>query len=75
MVPTLKLIARWISDHTNKVTEFVRQMMYTLILFHTLNWSPDQQMAALMALSAFLAMFTERGTVSKGRERRTGNGS
>ena len=64
---TLRFIALWISDHTNKVTEFVRQMMYALILFHVLDWTPDQQIAALMALSAFLAMFTEGGTVSKGR--------
>lgn len=60
-------IAKWITGHTNKVTEFARQTMYTLILFHVVNWTPEQQIAAVMALSAFLAMFTESGTVSKQR--------
>jgi hypothetical protein len=60
-------IAHWISGHTNKVTEFARQVMYTLVLFHVVNWTSEQQIAAVMAVSAFLAMFTEGGTVSKQR--------
>lgn len=80
----LKEAAKWISGHTNKVTEFLRQLVYALMLFHVLDWTPDQQIAALMAISAFLAMFTESGTVSKQRvgerideevERRSTNGT
>ena len=59
--------AKWISAHTNKVTEFGRQVMYALILFHVINWTPEQQIGALAAISAFFAMFTEGGTVSKSR--------
>ncbi len=60
-------IARWISGHTNKVTELGRQAMYALIIFHVVDWTPEQQMALLAAGSALLAMFTEGGTVSKQR--------
>ena len=63
----LLTVGRWISSHTNKVTEFVRQAMYALILFHVVQWTPEQQIGALAAVSAFLAMFTESGTVSKQR--------
>jgi hypothetical protein len=64
---TIRTAGQWISAHTNKVTEFARQVTYTLVLFHLVNWTPEQQIAAVMAISAFLAMFTESGTVSKVR--------
>ena len=67
MMPALLTAAAWISGHTNKVTEFIRQAMYALILFHVVHWTPEQQIGALAAISAFLAMFTEGGTVSKQR--------
>jgi len=66
-VTTLTMIGKWISGHTNKVTEFGRQMMYAAILFHLIHWTPEQQIGALAAISAFFAMFTEGGTVSKAR--------
>ena len=64
---TLIAIGAWISSHTNKITEFVRQGIYALLLFHIIDWTPEQQIGALAAISAMLAMFTEGGTVSKQR--------
>lgn len=64
---TLIAIGKWISSHTNKVSEFGRQVMYAMLLFHVVHWTPEQQVAALAVGSALLAMFTEGGTVSKQR--------
>ena len=61
----LKTIGGWLSANTNRVTEFGRQLMYAAILFQLIDWSTEQQIAALAAVSAFLAMFTEGGTVSR----------
>jgi len=63
----LSAIANWIKHSVNKITEFFRQMAYCLILFGILDWTPEQQIGALMALSAFLAMFTEGSTVPQAR--------
>lgn len=63
----MNTITDWISRRTNKLTEFARQLAYALILFGVLNWTPEQQIGMLMALSAFLALFTEGNTVSKAR--------
>lgn len=60
-------VGKWISGHTNKVSELGRQVMYALIIFHVLDWTPEQQVAFLAVGSALLAMFTEGGTVSKQR--------
>lgn len=64
---TLKYLGAWISAHTNKLTELGRQIMYGLLLFHVINWTPEQQIAALAIVSAFLAMFTDSATVSTQR--------
>lgn len=64
---TLIAIGKWISSHTNKVGELGRQMMYAMMLFHVVHWTPEQQLAVLAVGSALLALFTESGTVSKQR--------
>lgn len=64
---TLNAIGRWITGHTNKVSELGRQLMYAALLFHVVHWTPEQQLAVLAVGSALLALFTESGTVSKQR--------
>lgn len=63
----VKELTYWISGHTNKVTEFIRLLVGFAVLTGWLDWPITVQIAFLMVVSAFCAMFTEGGTISKQR--------
>jgi len=52
-----------VTSNPTSLLEAVRQIALALVLFGVIHWSDQQMAGAMMALSAFLAMFN-RGAVT-----------
>jgi len=58
----------WLATlNTVTVTEAIRQVILSLVLFEVIRWDEHQIAGFLMAVSAVLALFARGTTVSHGR--------
>jgi len=55
------------------VSEFVRQVFFTLAMFGILTWTNEQQMAVMQLLSLGLALFTYNSVTSQATLEKAGS--
>ena len=60
-------IGRWVGFRVQPVavSEFVRQALFTLVLFNVVTWTNEQQMAVLQLVSLGMAVLTYNSVTSQ----------